>query len=84
VRVPVPAGAVDGRDYVIWWGHASALRGRDGYACVTPSDLDSIKDRLDIKEPGEGTNPYSDARFHRLASFGSGANEVDLFHFDYK
>jgi hypothetical protein len=82
--VRVPSGIEDGREYLIWEGHASALRGRSGYACVTPSDRDAIKYRLDLAKPGEGTDPYSDSRFRRLVSFGSEQDEVDLFRFDYR
>jgi hypothetical protein len=84
LEVPVPAGVFDGREYLIWWGHARALQGRTGYACVTPSDLEAIKYRLNIAEPGQGTDPYADTRFRRVMSFGSGPSEVDLFRFDYR
>jgi hypothetical protein len=84
LEVPVPASVFDGRDYMIWWGHARALQGKTGYACATPSDVEAIKTRLDATEPGQGTDPYTDARFQRVVSFGAGASEVDLFRFDYR
>jgi hypothetical protein len=84
LEVPVPASVLGGRDYTIWWGHERALRGKAGYACVTPSDLPAIKKGLDMTEPGQGTDPYTDARFRRVASFGAGASEVDLFRYDYR
>jgi hypothetical protein len=83
LQVPLPPEAFDGRDYVIWWGHARALRGKSGYACATRADVPSMKARLDLSEPGEGTDPYTDPRFTPVVSFGSGADEVDLFRFNY-
>jgi hypothetical protein len=84
LEVPVPPSVFDGREYLIWWGHRSALRGKTGYACATPSDVISMKTNLDLSSPGEGTDPYSDPRFERVATFGSGPDEVDLFHFDQR
>jgi hypothetical protein len=78
--VPLPPEAFDGRDYVIWWGHGPALDGKTGYACVTRTQIT----KLDLTYAGEGTNPYTDPRFTPAASFGSGADEVDLFRFDYR
>jgi len=84
LRVPLPPEAFDGRDYLIWWGQGSALRGKTGYACVTRSDVRFIKTRIDLASPGEGTDPYTDSRFKPAGSFGSGPDEVDLFRFDYR
>lgn len=84
LEVPVPPSVFDGREYLIWWGHRSALRGKTGYACATPSDVISIKTKLDLQFPGEGTDPYADPGFERVATFGSGPDEVDLFHFDLR
>ena len=81
LEVPVPLSVFDGREYLIWRGDRSTLRGRTGYACATPSDVVSIKANLDVQSFGEGTDPYSDPRFERVATFGSGPDEVDLFHF---
>jgi hypothetical protein len=83
LEVPVPASVSDGRNYQVWWGHASALRGKRGYACATPMDVAHMKTNLDLVTPGEGTDPYTDRRFQRLATFGSGTDQVDLFRFDY-
>ena len=82
LEVPVPPSVLDGREYLIWWGDRSALRGKTGYACATPSDVISMKTKLDLQYPGEGTDPYSDPGFERVATFGSGPDQVDLFHFD--
>jgi hypothetical protein len=82
--VRVPPSALDGRQYIIWWGNASALKGKAGYACATKSDVVAMKTQLDLARPGEGTDPYNDPRLQMVASFGSGSSEVDLFHFDYK
>jgi len=84
LHAPVPAEAFDGREYQIWWGQGSVLKGRTGYACATPIDIPSIKTRMDLSSPGEGTDPYHDARFQRAASFGRGDDEVDVFKFDYR
>ncbi len=62
--VPVPPEALDGREYLIWWGQGSALRGKAGFACVTQEDLPMIKTRADLTSPGEGTDPYTDPPFH--------------------
>jgi hypothetical protein len=84
LEVPVPATVAGGRTYLIWWGHASALKGKTGYACVTEGDRPSIKRRLDEVFPGEGTDPFTDPRFARVESFGTKPHEVFLFRFDYR
>jgi hypothetical protein len=43
-----------------------------------------MKTDLDLQSPGEGTDPYTDPGFERVATFGSGPDEVDLFHFDLR
>lgn len=83
LEVPLPPSVSDGREYVIWWGHGSALKGKAGYACVNKSDVVSMK-TLDHLSPGESTDPYSDPRFRHLASFGSGPSQIDLLRFDYR
>ena len=82
--VPVAQSALDGRDYLIWWGHARALDGKTGYACATRSDVDHMSTGLNRSEPGQGTDPYSDKRFQIVQSFGSGLAEVNVFRFDYR
>jgi hypothetical protein len=84
LEVPVPSFVLDGRNYIIWWGYGSALRGKTGYACATREDIRSIKTRIDEVSPGEGTDPFSDVRFRPLHTFGTGSNEVTLFSFDYR
>jgi hypothetical protein len=84
LQVPLPPETFDGREYLIWWGHSSVLRGKTGYACATKIDVPYIKTRLDLASPGEGTDPYTNLHFTPAASFGSGADEVDLFRFDYR
>ncbi|MEO8368651.1 MAG: glycosyltransferase family 39 protein [Candidatus Solibacter sp.] len=84
LEVPLPKEALDGRDYQIWWGNRSTLKGRTGYACATPLDVPFIKTRLDLSSPGEGTDPYTDAHFTPAATFGSGESRVNLFRFDYR
>jgi len=80
--VPFHASA-DTRTYMIWWGERSVLRGLHGYACATPLDVDNIKRKLDLRSPGEGSDPFTDAGFERAAMFGRGASEVDVFRFDF-
>lgn len=75
LEVPVPASvaAGDGRDYLIWWGFRSSLRGKAGYALATARDVAVLKD---------GTNPFSDTAFRALQTFGAGENMVTVFRFD--
>jgi hypothetical protein len=80
--VPLTPSA-DGRRYLIWWGEHSALKGQRGYACATPRDVDVIKRKLDLRTPGEGSDPFRDAGFERVAVFGAEANEVDVFRFQF-
>jgi len=82
--VPVPKYVFDGRHYIIWWGNRSALKGHSGYGCLSPSDLDAIKIKLDLASPGEGTNPYTDKEFRILKSFGNDGNQVNVFSFDLR
>lgn len=74
----------DPRHYLIWWGDHSALKGLQGYVCATPRDVDVIKRKLDLRTPGEGSDPFTDAGFARAAVFGANASEVDLFRFDFR
>ena len=83
VAVPVPPSVLDGRHYITWWGERSALKGLQGYACVSPHDLDSIKFRLDLASPGEGTDPYTEKQFRILKSFGQAENRIDVFRFSF-
>src|SRR5207344_917283 len=46
LHVPVPPQAFDGRNYRIWWGHGSVLKGIAGYACATRQDVPHIKTRI--------------------------------------
>jgi 4-amino-4-deoxy-L-arabinose transferase-like glycosyltransferase len=80
--VPLPPSP-DQRRYLIWWGEHSALKGLQGYACATPHDVDNIKRKLDLRTPGEGSNPFADPGFERAATFGANASEVDVFRFDF-
>jgi hypothetical protein len=84
LQVPMPPEVLDGRDYLIWWGQGSVLRGKTGFACVTRGDLPMIKTRVDLNSPGDGTDPYADRRFSPVQSFGSGKGQVDIFRFDYR
>lgn len=83
LEVPLPDSLEAGRRTLIWWGDHSALQGLAGYACLSPHDVPNIKDRLDLGSPGQGTNPYTDPKFRRLASFGTGENQTDVFRFDF-
>jgi len=79
-EVPVPAGAFDGRRFVIWWGQRRELRGLAGYACVGRMETDS----LSVRDSNETVDVFHDAAFQRVAAFGSGESEVDLFRFDFR
>jgi 4-amino-4-deoxy-L-arabinose transferase-like glycosyltransferase len=81
LEVPLPPSP-DQRRYLIWWGERSALRGLKGYACATHRDADNNK-RLDLRTPGEGSDPFADAAFQRAAGFGANSSEVDVFRFDF-
>ncbi len=81
--VPVPQSTEDGRHYIIWWCDRSALKRLSGFACVMPGDIATVKHSLDLSSPGEGVDPYSDAAFKQVASFGEKPSEVDVFHFDF-
>ena len=83
LEVPVPAYASDSRQYRIWWGDHSALQGQKGYVCAAPADLRAIKHTVDLRLPGEGTDPFADKGFHLLKSFGTGPDEMDLFTFNF-
>jgi hypothetical protein len=83
-QVPPPHEALDGRTYHIWWGHNSDLRGGSGYVCTTHGDIPGIKKTLDLTNPGEGTDPFTDPHFSQVAAFGKGEDEVNVFHFDYR
>lgn len=78
----VPGRFLHTQSYRIWWGHRSAVRGRRGYACLTEGDVPSMFNTLNLAAPGEGTNPFADPAFAKIASFGSGSSRVDVFSFD--
>jgi dolichyl-phosphate-mannose-protein mannosyltransferase len=84
LEVPAPSYVWDGRKYLIWWGEQSALRQTSGYACAAPEDLQAIKQTLDLRQPGEGTNPFTDKRFRLVKSFGKESDEMDVFRFDFR
>jgi hypothetical protein len=81
--VTIPSSVLDGRQYIVWWGKRSALEGLQGYACVSPSDRDAIKFRLDLASPGEGTDPYTDKEFRLLQTYGHNEAQIDIFRFDF-
>lgn len=83
-EVRVPPAVDDGREYLIWWGHDRALRGRAGYVVVTLGDVESIKVHLDSIEPGQGTDPFTDDSFRLVQDFGTGPNRVVIFRFDFR
>jgi hypothetical protein len=77
----VPASLNDGREYLIWWGKQSELKGQSGFACLTPTDVTYMKE-FESRQPGEGIDPLHDSRFHVIHSFGTGPNEIYLTQFD--
>lgn len=82
--VPIPASRMPDGKVLIWWGHRRRIEGREGFACTTPGDVESIKYKLDLAEPGQGTDPYRDKGFRREATFGHGGAQVDVFRFDLR
>lgn len=78
----VPNTTNDGREYIIWWGFQSALKGRSGFACLARSDVPFMQ-QLELRQVGEGLDPLHDNRFHVLQSFGHGSNQVFLLWFDF-
>jgi len=81
--VPMPDYVSDGRRYMIWWGEHSALDKQKGYVCASPQDLKAIKHTVDLRAPGQGTDPFADKRFLLVQSFGREPNEMDVFQFDF-
>ena len=81
LEVPLPPSP-DRRRYLIWWGEHSALTGLKGYACATRRDVDNNR-RLDLRTPGEGADPFTQAGFQHAATFGANSSEVDVFRFDF-
>ena len=82
--VPVPDAVLDGRDYIIWWGHKSVLKGKSGYACASAEDVAWLKNGVDALTPGEGTDPFADGRFTAVRSFGMATGQVTVFRFGYQ
>lgn len=84
--VPVPGSAFDGRRYIVWWGKREQLQGFAGFACATggnPAGLGG-NNNLSVQDPSQVVDMYHDPVFQRVASFGDGRNEVDLFRFDLR
>jgi len=87
MAVPVPGVAgLERRRFFVWEGDRQGLRGFAGYVCGTGGSAAAAVDRrrLNVKDPNGVLDLYSDPDFERVASFGSGPNEVDLFRFDYR
>lgn len=80
--VPLPENIPDGRRYLIWWGERSALQGLEGYACLSPWDVETFRSRLGPASPQELVDPFTDRSFQRLQTYGAGRNEIDVFRFD--
>jgi hypothetical protein len=82
-EVPMPPAVLDSREYIIWWALKSQIRGRTGMACTADADVPGIASLRALK-PTDVTNPFEDPKFHPLQRFGSGANRVTVFQFDYR
>jgi len=82
--VPVPADIFDPNRSVIWWGRRREIAGRAGFACITEGDIDPIRRGMGPQETDQATDPYHDAAFQPVASFGKGSDKVDVFHFDFR
>ncbi len=72
------------REWHVWWGYRSDAAGMSGYVCASERDISLIHDIANRNKPGEGTNPYDEPTFRRLASFGEGEAKVDVFAFDWR
>jgi hypothetical protein len=81
--VEEPHYVFDQRHYLLWSGRRVEIQRRKGYACLTRSDRYHMKTVVDLRLPGQGTDPYADPAFRLLKSFGAGPVEVDLFTFDF-
>ncbi len=83
--VPVPDSVSDGRYYFGWWGERASLAGHAGYVCAPgPGAAGSNLDRLAVADSSRMVDPLTDPAFHKVAGFGSGAAEVDIFQFDLR
>lgn len=82
-KVFLPNTRSDRREYRLWWGMQSELKGLSGYACLTPEDVGYMK-QWELKRAGEGIDPLHDRRFVPVQSFGNGPNQVELLRFNMK
>jgi hypothetical protein len=82
--VPVPRDIFDPNRNVIWWGRRREIAGRAGFACITEGDIEPIQRGMGPQETDQATDPYHDAAFQPVASFGKGGDKVDVFHFDFR
>jgi hypothetical protein len=84
--VPVPEAEFDGRRYIVWWGKREQLQGLSGYACAVGGSAAALENRqmLNVRDPSQMADANSDPAFHRVAAFGNGSDEVDLFAFDLR
>jgi putative effector of murein hydrolase LrgA (UPF0299 family) len=84
LEVPVPRDVFDPNRSVIWWGRRREIAGRAGFACITEGDIDPIRRGMGPQETDQATDPYHDAAFQQVATFGKGNDKVDVFHFDFR
>ena len=83
--VPVPAQVFDGRQYVIWFGIRGTISGLAGYACTAgPDGMPANWDNRALTDPKHVSDPNREPGFQRVAAFGNGVNEVDIFRFDFR
>jgi hypothetical protein len=82
VQVPESLGASP--DFRIWWWDRTAIRGRQGYACIAPELDEPFMKQLEARQKGEGVFPAGDAAFQRLRTFGQGRNRIDVYRFDLR
>jgi len=78
----VPVVQTDHRQYFKWWEDQSQLKGRAGYACLTPQDIPFMKQQ-ELRQAGDGIDPLSDPRFQPVQTFGQGLGQVFLLKFDF-
>ena len=82
VGLKIPAQEYKG-DFELWWGNRTPLKGRHGYACLTPVDIPAM-DAWELRKAGDGINPLRDQHFHMLQAFGQGPGQIDVLDFDFR
>jgi hypothetical protein len=82
-QVPTPGELGSEYRYGIWWGRLSSLKGREGYACLSPA-LDPPHFLRRNALGADGVDPPRDPRFRLLQAFGKGDDQVAVYRFDMR